>query len=172
MRKILFFILFFLCSIANAQEKCYISDTISRSIGNLELGEFITKEMISETFDLPNIYSEEKYFDFSCYKAYTKLTYMSIEWNEISIDFEHTDNLAIAFQFHKYSKNGLNAEYTVLKDQFEALYGKGKEELSPGGQCLTCRWEDAKTSVSITHYMRTIISPPELILAIIDKTTK
>lgn len=154
-----------LCLTANSQ-------VLSRCVGKIELGEFINMELFSDNFNLPNIYKPQKGYDYSSYVARTKVDYFSVTWSEVSVDFEHTDNMVIAIQFSKVCKKEDYTDYNSLKSMFEKFYGKGMEEVSPGGQCLTCIWEDDKTAIEITHYMRSTSSSSELLLLFADKSTE
>lgn len=153
--------------------KAYAQETgrtlIPRTIGSIELGEYVTERMIKESFALEVPYQITKLHEVSIYSVKTKITYFNVPWNEIVIDKSNDDYSAIAISFiaNSESVEALFSRYNQLRGDLCGLWGDGKVT-SYGMSEITSIWEDAETVVRLCVIDRD--ASVRLMLSFIDKT--
>ena len=165
-KTILFTFLLFLCSKIYAQEPDRVF--IPRTFGSVELGEYVTEQMIMDSFGLDVRYGRLKLYDTTTYSVNTSFTFFETDWDELSIDQSNDDYSAISVSFTDYSENVsfLLEKYNQMRSHFCQLWGDGKVT-SYGMSEITSIWEDTETVVRLCIIDRD--DSVRLVLAFIDK---
>ncbi|MCQ2145007.1 MAG: hypothetical protein MJY72_04635 [Bacteroidales bacterium] len=123
---------------------------IDRQFGQVCLGEYVTAEMVAESFGLPCIYSKEEYHDYSSIVIRTPFEWNDIRWDELIVDYDILE-IAEGIQFSLSSRSDIKHIYDSLKEKYTGEYGEGEETLTPGGVDLVSLWSDDVTTIQLTH---------------------
>jgi len=160
-------LLFFSVIEAYAQEADSI--VIPRTFESIELGEYVTEQMIKDSFALEVPYEIKNLYEVSIYSVKTRITYFNVPWNEIVIDKSNDDYSAIAISFiaNSESADALFNRYNQLRTDLCGLWGVGKVT-SYGMSEITSIWEDPETVVRLCVIDRD--DSVCLVLSFIDKT--
>ena len=145
------------------------SIVIPRSFGSIELGEYLTERMVTDSFGLEVRYRTDLLYDIIIHTISTPVTYFGSLWDEISIDKSRDEYTALSVSFTVFGKDfdDLIGLYNRMKDDLSDKWGGGKET-SYGLSEVTVMWDNSKTVCRLCARVREDI--PVLTLSFIDKT--
>ncbi len=141
---------------------------IPRTFGDIELGEYLTEQMVMDSFGLEVRYRTLNLYDITTYIIHTPVSYLGYNWNEITVDKSKDDycTTAICFKIVLGNVSELMAKYNNMKGRFCDSWGEGTE-LTYALAEVTSKWEDSCTVARLSARVRD--NTPEILLSFIDK---